>query len=147
MASVQFMPRVSSLHVFAKWDPTGQVAPAWASPPLLPFRSTRRTQLALATGVFSSGIFLFFEKKKTSSSSDFCLSPSIAIARSMFLPRRETDVRMQHWRPDDGLRLCCRWHRQWRDEQRARKNWQARAGSEQRGLRDTLEIRRLHLHW
>ena len=28
-----------------------------------------------------------------------------------------------------------------RHEQRTRKNWQARAGSEQRGLRDTLGIR------
>ena len=66
-----------------QWDPTGQVAPARASPPLLPFRPTRRTQLALATGSFLCFFFFFF-LKKTSSSSDFCLSPSIAMARSMF---------------------------------------------------------------
>ena len=62
MTSVQFMPRVSSLHG-RQLDPSGHVAPARASPPLLPFRPTRRTQLAFATGSFFGNLFFFYKKK------------------------------------------------------------------------------------
>ena len=78
MTSVQFMPRVSSLHLFAngirqaKWRPHGLH--------IFFFRFVRRGGLSWRLPrVLSSGIFF-----KTSSSSDFCLPPSIAMARSMF---------------------------------------------------------------
>ena len=57
----EFIDRNVELLV-AKWDPTGQVAPARASPPLLPFRPTRRTQLALATGSFFGNLFVLKKK-------------------------------------------------------------------------------------
>ena len=86
LASVQFMPRVSSLHVFengirqARWRPHGLH--------LLFFRSVRRGGLRwrLPRGLFSSNFSV--KKKKTSSSSDFCLSPSICKdIDPCFLPR------------------------------------------------------------
>ena len=55
---------------------------------------------------FSLGFFFFL--KKTSSSSDFCLSFH---CNGSIFHDGETDVRMQQRRPDDGLRLCCRWQR------------------------------------